>query len=265
MTSHPKDTSDELISVMKKHTPKIAPFFHLPLQSGSNRILKEMNRTYTRERYLEIATSLRKNIPGIALSTDVIIGFPTESDDDFADTMAHARHIFFFLPPEQIDSSLPRPEENVCFDIMSLNQSLATHLSFPDRRKIKSLTYIVNKVDKLRGRPNTESLFNAITATTEVSVYNSGNWNMPAYAEVDNNARQYILSQNPALYNILNSMTASGSVQIEKYFIPVAPYGYDAEKEETKAEGESTGNVVIHRGFLAGLPYLRILKTDGLI
>ena len=95
MTSHPKDTSDELISVMKKYTPKIAPFFHLPLQSGSNRILKEMNRTYTRERYLEIATALRKNIPGIALSTDVIIGFPTESDDDFADTMDILRQVKF--------------------------------------------------------------------------------------------------------------------------------------------------------------------------
>lgn len=87
MTSHPKDTSDELIAVMREHTPKIAPFFHLPLQSGSNRILKEMNRTYTRERYLAIAESLRKNIPGIALSTDVIIGFPTEDESDFADTM----------------------------------------------------------------------------------------------------------------------------------------------------------------------------------
>ena len=95
MTSHPKDTSDELISVMRKYTPKIAPFFHLPLQSGSNRILKEMNRTYTRERYLEIATALRKNIPGIALSTDVIIGFPTESDDDFADTMDILRQVEF--------------------------------------------------------------------------------------------------------------------------------------------------------------------------
>lgn len=95
MTSHPKDTSDELISVMKKYTPKIAPFFHLPLQSGSNRILKEMNRTYTREHYLEIATALRKNIPGIALSTDVIIGFPTESDEDFADTMDILRRVEF--------------------------------------------------------------------------------------------------------------------------------------------------------------------------
>ena len=95
MTSHPKDTSDELISVMRKYSPKIAPFFHLPLQSGSNRILKEMNRTYTREKYLEIAESLRKQIPGIALSTDVIIGFPTESDQDFADTMDILRQVEF--------------------------------------------------------------------------------------------------------------------------------------------------------------------------
>ncbi len=95
MTSHPKDTSLELIRVMKEHTPKIAPFFHLPLQSGSNRILKEMNRTYTRERYLEIACELKKNIPNIALSTDVIIGFPTESDEDFEDTLDILRRVKF--------------------------------------------------------------------------------------------------------------------------------------------------------------------------
>lgn len=95
MTSHPKDTSTDLIDVMKRHTPKIAPFFHLPLQSGSNRILKEMNRTYTRERYIEIVDELKENIPGIALSTDVIIGFPTESDSDFADTMDILRRVEF--------------------------------------------------------------------------------------------------------------------------------------------------------------------------
>ena len=95
MTSHPKDTSEELISVMKKHSPKIAPFFHLPLQSGSNSILKAMNRTYTREKYLEIAASLKENIPGIALSTDVIIGFPGESDEDFCDTMDILRTVEF--------------------------------------------------------------------------------------------------------------------------------------------------------------------------
>lgn len=95
MTSHPKDTSDELIAVMKKYSPKIAPFFHLPLQSGSNRILKEMNRTYTRERYLDIVDKLRENIPNIALSTDVIIGFPTETDGDFEDTMDILRRVSF--------------------------------------------------------------------------------------------------------------------------------------------------------------------------
>ena len=120
MTSHPKDTSDELIDVMRKYTPKIAPFFHLPLQSGSNRILKKMNRTYTRERYLEIALALKNHIPGIALSTDVIIGFPTESDEDFADTMDILRTVqfdnvyaFLYSPREgtvaaRMDGAVPR-------------------------------------------------------------------------------------------------------------------------------------------------------------
>ncbi len=86
MTSHPKDASDELIEVMRKYSGKIAPYFHLPLQSGSNKILKDMNRTYDRARYLDVAQKLR-SIPGMALSTDVIIGFPGESDEDFDDTM----------------------------------------------------------------------------------------------------------------------------------------------------------------------------------
>ena len=86
MTSHPKDVSNELIEVMREYSGKIAPYFHLPLQSGSNLILKEMNRTYDRNRYLEVARKLRE-IPGMALSTDVIIGFPGETEEDFIDTM----------------------------------------------------------------------------------------------------------------------------------------------------------------------------------
>ncbi len=87
MTSHPKDVSDELISVMAKHRDKIAPYFHLPLQSGSNKILKAMHRTYTRERFMSIVEKLRRAVPDICLSTDVIVGFPGESDEDFADTV----------------------------------------------------------------------------------------------------------------------------------------------------------------------------------
>ena len=87
MTSHPKDTTDELISVMAKYTPKIAPYFHLPLQSGSTKVLSSMNRTYTKEKYLLVAEKLRAAVPNIALSTDVIIGFPGECEDDFLETL----------------------------------------------------------------------------------------------------------------------------------------------------------------------------------
>jgi len=97
MTSHPKDTSDELIDVMAKYKDKIAPYFHLPLQSGSNKILRAMNRTYTRERFVKIADALRRSVPGIALSTDVIVGFPGESEEDFLDTLDVLGHVRFDL------------------------------------------------------------------------------------------------------------------------------------------------------------------------
>lgn len=87
MTSHPKDATDELIEVMSKYSPKIAPFFHLPLQSGSNRILSAMNRRYTRENYLEFITKIKNKIPSVALSTDIIVGFPDETEEDFLDTL----------------------------------------------------------------------------------------------------------------------------------------------------------------------------------
>lgn len=87
MTSHPKDVSDSLIDVMHRYSPKIAPYFHLPLQSGSDRILKKMNRTYNRERFLSIVDKLRCAIPDICLSTDVIVGFPSETEEDFLDTL----------------------------------------------------------------------------------------------------------------------------------------------------------------------------------
>ena len=86
-TSHPKDLSDELIEVMAegKH---ILPQFHLPVQSGNNEILKKMNRHYTREQYLDRVAKLRSAIPGIGLSTDIIVSFPGETDAQFEDTMS---------------------------------------------------------------------------------------------------------------------------------------------------------------------------------
>ena len=107
MTSHPKDVSDELIEVMRRYSGKIAAYFHLPLQSGSDRILKSMNRSYGRDRFLAIAKKLRAEIPGIALSTDVIIGFPGETEDDFEDTMNVLREVRF----DMVYSFLYSPRE----------------------------------------------------------------------------------------------------------------------------------------------------------
>lgn len=86
MTSHPKDLSDELIEVMK-HSKKICKHLHLPLQSGSSDILKKMNRRYDKEKYLALAEKIRKEIPDIAITTDIIVGFPGETEEDFLETM----------------------------------------------------------------------------------------------------------------------------------------------------------------------------------
>ena len=86
MTSHPKDLSDELISVMKE-SEKICRHLHLPLQSGSTRILKEMNRRYTKEQYLLLTEKIRKEIPDISITTDIIVGFPGETYEDVLETI----------------------------------------------------------------------------------------------------------------------------------------------------------------------------------
>lgn len=86
MTSHPKDLSDELIEVMK-HSKKICKHLHLPVQSGSTEILKKMNRRYTKEQYLELVRKIKEAVPDISLTTDIIVGFPGETEEDFLETM----------------------------------------------------------------------------------------------------------------------------------------------------------------------------------
>ena len=94
MTSHPKDATKRLVDVMAagKH---IAPHFHLPLQSGSDSILQKMNRHYDKAAYLEILDYMRARIPDIAVTSDIIVGFPGETDEDFEDTLAMLRRVGF--------------------------------------------------------------------------------------------------------------------------------------------------------------------------
>ena len=86
MTSHPKDLSDELIYAMRDCN-KVCKHIHLPIQSGSTRLLQKMNRKYTKEKYLSITDKIKKEIPGVAITTDIIVGFPGENDEDFNETL----------------------------------------------------------------------------------------------------------------------------------------------------------------------------------
>ena len=92
MTSHPKDLSDELIEVMASE-PKICNQLHLPIQSGSDKILKAMNRKYTKDEYMELLYKVKKAIPNIVLTTDIIVGFPGETDEDFEETLNVLREV----------------------------------------------------------------------------------------------------------------------------------------------------------------------------
>ena len=121
MTSHPKDLSDELIDVIASE-PKVCHHLHLPLQSGSSRLLAKMNRHYTKESYLDLVDKIRSRIPDISITTDIIVGFPGETDEDFEDTMdvvnkAEYESAFTFIYskrtgtpaadyPDQVDSEI---------------------------------------------------------------------------------------------------------------------------------------------------------------
>lgn len=92
MTSHPKDLSDKLIQAYVD-CDKLCNYVHLPVQSGSSRVLKRMNRRYSREQYLELVRKIKAAVPGITISTDIIVGFPGETEEDFEETMSLVREV----------------------------------------------------------------------------------------------------------------------------------------------------------------------------
>ncbi len=130
MTSHPKDASSELIDAIAEN-PKIAKHFHLPVQSGSSRVLKLMNRKYTREQYLEKAMEIKRKNPEISITTDIIVGFPTETDEDFQDTLSLVKQVgfdmiyTFIYSPRQgtiaanMEGQIPREVSNARFSALS--------------------------------------------------------------------------------------------------------------------------------------------------
>ncbi|MBQ2504080.1 MAG: tRNA (N6-isopentenyl adenosine(37)-C2)-methylthiotransferase MiaB, partial [Lachnospiraceae bacterium] len=122
MTSHPKDLSDELIAVMAS-SKKICHHMHLPLQTGSNRLLQEMNRHYTKEHYLELVDKLRRAIPDIAITTDIIVGYPGETEEDFQDTMDVVTQVgydsaFTFIYSKRTGTPAAKKEDQIPEDVV---------------------------------------------------------------------------------------------------------------------------------------------------
>ena len=122
MTSHPKDLSDELIEVMGR-SKKICKHLHLPVQSGSTRILEKMNRRYTKEHYLELVEKIRHAVPDISLTTDIIVGFPGETEEDFSETLDVVRKVrydsaFTFIYSKRTGTPAAVIEDQVPADIV---------------------------------------------------------------------------------------------------------------------------------------------------
>ena len=151
MTPHPKDLSDDLIEAMAT-LPKVCKHMHLPLQSGSSEILKKMNRRYTKEHYLGLVEKLRARIPDVAITTDIIVGFPGETEEDFLETMdvvdkVHYDSAFTFIyskrtgtPAATMDNQVPEDVIKDRFDrLLALVQKHG-------HEKVKSLEGTVQKV-----------------------------------------------------------------------------------------------------------------------
>lgn len=160
MTSHPKDLSDELIQVMKE-SRKICRHLHLPLQSGSTKILTRMNRRYTKEQYIELAEKIRREIPDMALTTDIIVGFPGETAEDVEETIEVVRRVkfdnaFTFIysrrtgtPAAAMEDQVPEEQVKAGFDrlLKAVQETAKEQVARYKGRMMEALIEEVNEND----------------------------------------------------------------------------------------------------------------------
>ncbi|MBO4989030.1 MAG: tRNA (N6-isopentenyl adenosine(37)-C2)-methylthiotransferase MiaB [Clostridia bacterium] len=140
MTSHPKDFSEELVKVIAKHE-KICNLVHLPVQSGSNAVLKAMNRRYTREEYLEKVAMLKRYLPDAELTSDLIVGFPGETEADFEDTLSLVKEVgfasaFTFVYSKRKGTKAAEMENQIPEDVQ--------------KRRIMELVALVNSLTRVK-------------------------------------------------------------------------------------------------------------------
>jgi len=174
MTSHPWDFDDYMISIIKKYS-NIMPYIHLPLQSGSDRILKLMGRRYTKEKYLELYNKLKAEIPNVSITTDIIVGFPGETEEDFNDTLDvvekckyDSAFTFIFSPREGTPAA--RMKDNLAIEekenrLYRLNDLVNKYANLNNQKYLNKVTPVLiegksEKEDMLMGYTDTMKLVN---------------------------------------------------------------------------------------------------------
>ncbi len=148
VTSHPWDFTDEMIKIIKDY-PNVMPYIHLPVQSGSDKILKLMGRRYTKESYLNLVEKIRKNIPNASLTTDIIVGFPNETEEDFKETLdvvtkCKYDSAFTFIYSKRENTPAAKMEDSIPFNVK--------------QERLQRLNQIVNKYALI----NNEKLVNKV-------------------------------------------------------------------------------------------------------
>jgi tRNA-2-methylthio-N6-dimethylallyladenosine synthase len=175
MTSHPKDLSDEVIYAIKD-CEKLCDQIHLPVQSGSNAILKKMNRSYTREQYLNLVKKIKEEIPGVAITTDIIVGFPGETEEDFEDTLSLVEEVEYdsaytfiysrrkYTPADNMEEQI---DDNVKHERFNRLVELINNISIKKNKEHKGKTVKVlvegtskNNENRLMGRTSSGKLVN---------------------------------------------------------------------------------------------------------
>ena len=196
--SHPWDFTDGMIDVIAKYE-NIMPFVHLPVQSGSSRVLKLMGRRYTKEEYITLFDKIRERIPGVVISTDIIVGFPTETEEDFNETLDLVEHCkydsaytFIYSPREKTPAAefKEQIDESVKEDRLYKLNELINKYSLESNKKLENKTVSVlvegegTKKKILFGYTDTKKLINfpgdksLIGKIVKVKVVDAKSWSL---------------------------------------------------------------------------------------
>ena len=173
ISPHPKDFTEDVIQAIKK-CDKVCKLIHLPLQSGRSKVLKEMNRKYTKQQYLELVEKMKKEIPNLTLSTDIIVGFPGETDEEFEDTLdvvkkVNFEQVYMFIysrrvgtPADRMQNQVPEEQKHIRFE--KLKKLVEEQIEEKNKKYINTIQKVLvegkskNNEDMLTGRTDSNKV-----------------------------------------------------------------------------------------------------------